>query len=251
MDYYDILGIDKDATPETVRQTYKKLAIQYHPDRNPDNTTAQDRMAEINEAYAVLSNPEKRREYDGLRSSFGNDAAGHFRSRNTHQDLFDASDIERVFQEIADGFGIRGFNELFSSGSFKGGGFFVFGTFGNLGKGKGKGKNPIPALTAMGAPLLKHFFTRMIRTETSGLNRHETLPLSPKHARDGGPFAYLLQPDNKKLVIQIPPRVSEGKQIRLKGMGKTDPVTGDTGDLYLTIAIKNNLLNRIKKRLIK
>ncbi len=139
-DYYKTLQLDKSATPPEIKKAYKNLAIKYHPDRNPDDIHASEKMAQLNEAYAVLSNPDKKREYDMLRDRFGEDAAGRFRQSNSYDDILRNSDIEKIFQEIAESFGIRGLNELFSnvnidgkSGTFQnihGGGFFFFGTFG-------------------------------------------------------------------------------------------------------------------------
>lgn len=66
-DYYKALGVDKDASAEEIGKAYRKLARQYHPDANPDDPTSEERFKEISEAYAVLSNPEKRKEYDRIR----------------------------------------------------------------------------------------------------------------------------------------------------------------------------------------
>jgi curved DNA-binding protein len=68
-DYYDILGLEKNTSQKQVRDAYRRLALLHHPDRNKDNPEAADRMKEINEAYAVLSDPQKRSEYDALRQT--------------------------------------------------------------------------------------------------------------------------------------------------------------------------------------
>ena len=73
-DYYEILGLQKDAPHKQVRDAYRKLALQYHPDRNKDNPAAAERMKEINEAYAVLSDPQKRKDYDALKDAYGSSA---------------------------------------------------------------------------------------------------------------------------------------------------------------------------------
>ena len=63
-DYYEVLGVDKSVNDEDLKRAYRKLAMQYHPDRNPDNKEAEAKFKEINEAYAVLSDAEKRKKYD-------------------------------------------------------------------------------------------------------------------------------------------------------------------------------------------
>lgn len=71
-DYYKILGVDKNATLEEIKSQYRKLALQYHPDTNPGNKDAEEKFKEINEAYSVLSDPEKRKKYDSLQQSYSN-----------------------------------------------------------------------------------------------------------------------------------------------------------------------------------
>ena len=63
-DYYDILGINKSASAEEIKKAYRKVAIKYHPDKNPDNKEAEDKFKEAAEAYEILSNPEKKQQYD-------------------------------------------------------------------------------------------------------------------------------------------------------------------------------------------
>ncbi|HHW59544.1 MAG TPA: DnaJ domain-containing protein, partial [Bacteroidales bacterium] len=65
-DYYKILGVSKNSSTEDIKKAYKKLALQYHPDKNPGNKEAEEKFKEINEAYEVLSDPEKRKRYDEL-----------------------------------------------------------------------------------------------------------------------------------------------------------------------------------------
>ncbi len=103
-DYYEVLGVAKNASKEEIKDSYKKLALQYHPDRNksPD---AEEKFKEISEAYAVLSDNEKRQQYDTL---------GHpgFDQRYTTEDIFRGADFESILRDLGSGFGFR---DIFSS----------------------------------------------------------------------------------------------------------------------------------------
>src|ERR1700683_3843375 len=88
-DYYKTLGVDKKATPEEIKKAYRKLARQYHPDRNPDDKQAEARFKEISQAHDVLSDAEKRKAYDRGNGPFGNVAGG-----------FDASSFGGGFGDI-------------------------------------------------------------------------------------------------------------------------------------------------------
>jgi DnaJ-class molecular chaperone len=107
-DYYDILGLVKNASTKQIKNAYRELAFQYHPDRNRDNPEATEKMKHINEAYAVLFDPAKRREYNKLKQQFGNSAYSQFRKSYTEQDIFSGSDINYIFDEMAKAFGFRG-----------------------------------------------------------------------------------------------------------------------------------------------
>ena len=112
-DYYDILGLETAASQKQVRDAYRRLALLHHPDRNRDNPEAAERMKEINESYAVLSDAGKRREYDALRQAYGSSAYGQFRQTHSDQDIFRGSDIQQIFEELSRAFGFRGFEDVF------------------------------------------------------------------------------------------------------------------------------------------
>ena len=84
-DYYQVLGVEPEATDQTIKEAFRKLAFKYHPDRNRENAAAVEKMKQVNEAYAVLSNPAKKREYDTLKNQFGSSAYSHFRNNYSEQ----------------------------------------------------------------------------------------------------------------------------------------------------------------------
>ena len=116
-DYYTILGVSENATAEEIKKTYRKLAFQYHPDRNPGS---EEKMKDINEAYAVLSDPGKRREYDSLRQNYGFFARDRFKQAYTDQDIFRDSDIDHIFEELSRAFGLNRPEDIFSRNTFYG-----------------------------------------------------------------------------------------------------------------------------------
>ncbi len=106
-DFYDILGVNRDADAESIKKAYRKLAMEYHPDKNPGDKNAEDKFKAIAEAYAVLSDPQKRREYDqwGRGGSRGAGGFGGF-ERGGYADPFD------IFREVFGG----GFGDIFGMG---------------------------------------------------------------------------------------------------------------------------------------
>ena len=100
-DYYEILELENDASQKQIRDAYRRMALLHHPDRNKGNPDAEDRMKEINESYAVLSDPLKRRDYDSLRQAYGSSAHDQFRQTHSDQDIFRGSDIQQIFNFFA------------------------------------------------------------------------------------------------------------------------------------------------------
>ncbi|MEE4313921.1 MAG: DnaJ domain-containing protein, partial [Desulfofustis sp.] len=102
MDYYETLGVPKSATAEQIKKAYRKLALKYHPDKNNGNKESENKFKQISEAYAVLSDTEKRRQYD----TYG--SAG-FHQRYTQEDIFRNFDINDILRQF--GFGSQSFNQ--------------------------------------------------------------------------------------------------------------------------------------------
>ncbi|SNB47310.1 DnaJ C-terminal domain-containing protein [Geobacter sp. DSM 9736] len=125
-DYYQLLGLKKGASAEEIKKAYRKLAVKYHPDKNPGNKEAEERFKEINEAYAVLSDPQKKEQYD----QFG--SAG-FHQRYSQEDIFRGFDVGDIFKDM--GFGT---DDIFSRIFGGGGGFQQRGGFGFGGRRKGE-----------------------------------------------------------------------------------------------------------------
>ena len=95
-DYYEVLGVKKGASIEEIKRAYRKLAVKYHPDKNPGDKQAEDRFKEINEAYAVLSDPQKKEQFDRFGSN-------NFHQRFSQEDIFRGFDVGDIFKD--QGFG--------------------------------------------------------------------------------------------------------------------------------------------------
>ena len=123
-DYYEVLGVPKDATEEQIRKAYKKLAIKWHPDKNPDNRKqAEEKFKEIGEAYSVLSDPQKRNQYDNGGFSFADFG---------FDDGFDPMEIFKSFFNRHGKGGKDGFGFGFDDDFFKDDDFGNFGNFGKM-----------------------------------------------------------------------------------------------------------------------
>ena len=102
-DYYEILGVNKDASESEIKKAYRKLAIKFHPDKNPNDKTAEEKFKEISSAFEVLKDPDKRRKYD----QFGHDAFKGGNSGSAGVDPFD------LFRDVFGGAGGGGFGSIF------------------------------------------------------------------------------------------------------------------------------------------
>lgn len=255
-DYYQVLGLDQNASEQQIKEAFRKLALKYHPDRNRDNPAAVEKMKQVNEAYAVLSNPAKKHEYDSLKNRFGSSAYSHFRNNYSEQDIFSGSDINHIFEEMAKAFGLRGSSEIFKEFygrrfqqfDFKNSRGFARGyVFGNPPKGGGQHQAPFPPGANLGK-LSRFLFQKIsgVQFPEDGANIEDRLFLAPEQAIEGGPYAYYLRSKSKKLVIKIPPGIRSGQRIRLAGMGQEGKGGGRPGDLFLKVHVRKPLMKAIR-----
>lgn len=257
-DFYDILGLKEDAGHKQVRDAYRKLALQHHPDRNQNNPEAAERMKAINEAYAVLSDPEKRREYDALKKTYGSAAYGQFRQTHSDQDIFRGSDIQQIFEELSRAFGYRSFEDIFRESYGAGYRTFEFrqpGAFGRvfvggLGGGRGAGQTAGKTAPLVGflGKLIRYGLKKKwgIELPEKGGDLKDVIVLSPDQARLGGKLPYKNQKTGRELSVTIPPNTRAGQQLRLKGMGEPGSGGGEAGELYLTVNVRSSLIQKAK-----
>jgi len=260
-DYYEILCVDKEASPQKIKEAYRRLAFQYHPDRNRGNPSAVEKMKEINEAYAVLSDPKKRRDYDGFHEQYGSYGYDRFKQTYSEQDIFRGSDIHQIFEEMARTFGFRGFEEVFRESYGHGYQTFEFRRPGVFGRGfiffgpnfGGRDRHGAPASSEIFPGVLGKFFHYLFKKALGrgepgrGKDLDDTIYLDPRQAIEGAKGKYFHRKRSKELIITVPPGMKEGQKIRLRGMGEPGKDGGEAGDLYLKVKIKKTLLEKAKE----
>ena len=140
-DYYEVLGIPKDATEKDIKKAYRKLAFKYHPDKNPDNKKeAEEKFKEVNEAYSVLSDPDKRRQYDMGGFDFADFDFGDFNPMNIFKDFMEKHGKKGGKDPFGFGFGFDDDDDFFKDDFGNFGNFekMEFNSFGGMGQGQGK-----------------------------------------------------------------------------------------------------------------
>ena len=203
-DYYDLLGVSKNGSDDEIKKAYRKLAMKFHPDRNPNKKEAEERFKEINEAYAVLSDKEKRKQYD----TFG---AEGFHQRFTQEDIFRGFDFDEILSGLFRGRGRR---------EFRSGGQSGF-DFGDLFGGRG-------AYQTMG------------RAPQKGEDILYELPITVEEAAFGGEKRVSFRKERggtEEISVRIPRGIPSGKKLRVAGKGMEGKNGGPPGDLYLQISI--------------
>lgn len=200
-DYYEVLGVSKSSNADEIKKSYRKLALKYHPDRNQGSADAESKFKEISEAYAVLSDPEKKRQYDMVGSS-------GFHQRYSQEDIFRNTDYGSVFEEFDLGGDI--FSRIFGSMGGGAAGRRGAGGFGGARQMKGQDVDISVEIT----------FEEAFR----GAKRPVNFSLS-----DGSSVS---------LSISIPKGTKEGTKLRVSGKGAKSPYpSGAAGDLYVTISV--------------
>ncbi|NBG89454.1 J domain-containing protein [Isachenkonia alkalipeptolytica] len=219
--YYEVLGVSKDASQEAIRKAYKNLAKKYHPDLNKNSSESETKFKEISEAYEVLKDPEKRRKYDELQNA----------AKFQHGSEFDPREYGFDYQTAgrrggATDFGSDEFSDFFNM-FFGGGGFGSDDIFAGFG-----GSNR----------------TRQGTSRTAGgytapdTDIEAEMEIDLLEAYRGGEKQVRLNTENgeKTLKVKIPKGVTDGNRIKLKGQGRTDPQTGKKGDLYIKLSLRND-----------
>jgi DnaJ-class molecular chaperone len=246
-DYYKILGVADDASQDDIKNAFRKLAFQYHPDKNPGKEKeAGIKFKEINEAYAVVGDPDKRKQYDlSGKGAYAGADFGNF----SQQDIFRSSfGNQAVYTDLASMFrqaGLR-FDEDFLNSTFFNGQHVVFQTrtYGAAGGPQDAnlaGTVPIVAFgSGVGGKAVRFVVKKLFGIDlgpAKNLDTETEIRLKTKEAAAGIEKEVKVKRggEKKKLMVKIPAGISSGTRIRLKGMGKSED--GRSGDLYVRVRV--------------
>jgi molecular chaperone DnaJ len=248
-DYYEVLGVSRNSTEEEIKKAYRRLALKYHPDRNPDNPEAEEHFKEASEAYDVLHDAEKRSLYD----RFGHEGLQNagFRGFQGFDDVF--SSFGSIFEEF---FGFGGGRRGGRSAARAGADLrydlqitFEEAAFGTekilefekqetcvhcLGKGTAPGKQPTTCSACQGAGQIERrqgFFA--LRTTCPQCRGAGTIITDPCPQCRGRGLVHA----PKKLSVKVPAGIDNGARLRLVGEGEEGGRNGPPGDLYVIIHV--------------
>ncbi len=205
-DYYELLGVKKNASDDEIKRAFKKLARKYHPDVNPGDKKAEDRFKEMSEAYAVLSDGEKRRKYDMM---------GHaaFSGGSPWGDRGAPQNVEDILRE----FGVGDiFGRIFGGGGRGRGGNF-WGSSRHQGPTKGQDVN----------------YSMEIGFDDALRGMSTTLTVPKTEIRNGS-----TRRTTERIQVKIPAGVSSGSKIRLAGKGEPSANGGAPGDLFIITKVE-------------
>jgi curved DNA-binding protein len=216
MEYYKILGLEKTASADEIKKAYRKLALKYHPDKNPGNKEAETKFKEINEAYAVLSDEKKRKEYDMYGS------AG-FQQRYSQEDIFRNFDLNDIFKQFGFNMGGGGGRSTFR---FSSGGGNPFDFFSQAGGGCGGGRCR----------------TRPQPQPEKGQDQTYELSVTLAEVLHGAEKNISLRRNGstENVSVKVPKGIESGKRLRLSGKGAPSPSGGQPGDLYLKVTVQSH-----------
>ncbi len=216
-DYYKILGVSPNATEKEIKKAYRQLARKYHPDVNPNDPQAEERFKEINEAYEVLSDPEKRKKYDQMRQQYeawqraGRPGGGFDWGRwaagggptgpgGVHVEYINPEDLGDLFGDLG---GLGGFSDFFQQ---------IFGGGPTHGRAQYKAR------------------------PRRGRDIEQPIQITLEEAFHGG-TRRLRREDGSTIEVRIPRGIDTGKRIRVRGEGMPGVAGGEPGDLYLRVEV--------------
>ncbi|HUQ65266.1 MAG TPA: J domain-containing protein [Flavitalea sp.] len=200
IDYYKILGLNRDASEEDIKKAYRKLARKYHPDLNPNDKDAHIKFQQINEANEVLSDPEKRKKYDAYGENWKH--AEQFEQARQQQQHSGRPHAQE--QEFSDDFGDENFSDFFES------------LFGGRGERRGGGAQ--------------------VKFRGKDYNAELQIPVKEAYHK----HQHTLEVNGKKVRITVPAGIENGQIIKLKGHGGPGVNGGPNGDLYITFIIQDD-----------
>ena len=210
-DYYNIIGVAKTATPDEIKKAYRKLAMKYHPDHAKGDKSAEETFKKISEAYAVLSDKEKRQQYDTFGSS-------GFQQRYSQEDIFRGFDIEDILRS----FGLGGMGA--SSGGRGGRTKFSFGS-----------GSPFGNFSGQQAPAKGSDLVYEIELTLNEVAMGTSKQISFQHG-----------PQSENLTVKIPKGMTNGKKLRIAGKGAAGSHGGPAGDLYIKARILDDSMFDVK-----
>lgn len=256
-DYYEVLGVAKTATADEIKKVYRKLAVQYHPDKNPGDKAAEDKFKEISEAYAVLSDAEKRSAYD----RFGHAASQQGGGFHSGYEGFSASNFNDLFGDIfGDIFGMRrGAGGGRSGGRRRGSDVeaklelsleeAALGCEKTLqlpkeisceecsgsGVQSGKARTPCPECQGAGEVRFQQGFFSISRPcgKCHGEGTINPHPCKTCHGKG-------VVKKSRSLKVTVPAGIDDGQRLKLMGEGNSAPRNGTAGDLYLEVRVKSH-----------